>query len=74
MFHRPPRCGQRDPVACKSDLSCNSSSDSGFSSRSPTPNKQQSTLSDMSSEQLTGEEEIGHTQASTSVSDMKGVK
>lgn len=74
---RPPRSGQRDQVACKSDLSCNSSSDSGFSSRSPTPSKQQSrqsTLSDMSSEQLTGEEDSDHAQASASVSDIKGIK
>jgi hypothetical protein len=64
-------------VACKSDLSCDSSSDSGFSSRSPTPSKQQSqqsTLSDMSSEQLTGEEDSDNAQASAGVSDIKGVK
>ncbi|KAJ9575960.1 hypothetical protein L9F63_007187 [Diploptera punctata] len=38
---RPPRCTQRDPTASSSDVAYSSSSDSGFSSRSPTPSKQQ---------------------------------
>ncbi|XP_023725886.1 poly(A) RNA polymerase gld-2 homolog A [Cryptotermes secundus] len=69
---RLPRCNQRDPVGSKPDLSYNSSSDSGFSSRSPTPSKQQlqqSALSDTSSLQHTDDNE-----ASTSSSDIKGVK
>ncbi|XP_021936561.1 poly(A) RNA polymerase gld-2 homolog A-like isoform X2 [Zootermopsis nevadensis] len=73
---RPPRCSQRDPLASNSDLSYNSSSDSGFSSRSPTPSKQQlqqSALSDVSALQATGEES-DDTKAGTSSLDCKGVK
>jgi hypothetical protein len=76
-FRRLLRSNQRDPVAAKPDLSYNSSSDSGFSSRSPTPSKQQlqqSACSDASQLQHTGEEEPGDTEASTSSSDIKGVK
>ncbi|XP_069679891.1 poly(A) RNA polymerase gld-2 homolog A-like isoform X2 [Periplaneta americana] len=72
---RPPR-SQRDPTAINSDVAYSSSSDSGFSSRSPTPSKQQlqqSTHSDIGPLQITDEESDDIQSGSNSL-DSKGIK
>ncbi|PSN42330.1 hypothetical protein C0J52_20133 [Blattella germanica] len=74
FWNRPPRSTQRDPNSVNNDGAYNSSSDSGFSSRSPTPSKQQSSQSDLGTHQSAGEEDSDGIHGGGTSVDSKGVK